>query len=127
MLYSFPSDEEADWELSSEYLADAVHSQDVELTEGQTPSPEPREVLWGVFERKGSTDECDVGMVSWKRVVVMVHWTSLQLSYTSVQRSFEGACTEERDDTHVLQFPDKFAPRRLHTRPYASTTCRPCT
>ena len=26
MLYSFPSDEEADWELSSEYLDDAAHT-----------------------------------------------------------------------------------------------------
>ena len=37
-------------------------------------------MLWGVFERKGSTDECNVGMVSRKRVVVMVHWASLPLS-----------------------------------------------
>jgi len=28
--------------------------------------------------------------------------------------------------THVLQFPERFTPRRLHTRPYASRKCLPC-
>jgi hypothetical protein len=28
--------------------------------------------------------------------------------------------------TYVLQFPERFTPRRLHTRPYASIKCLPC-
>lgn len=33
--------------------------------------------------------------------------------------------TVSEEVTHVLQFPDKFTPRKLQTRPYASTKWRP--
>lgn len=55
-------------------------------TESQPPTPQAREVVGGILKRERSPNEGNIGMISWKRVVIIVYWTSCTLSYQSEDR-----------------------------------------
>ena len=73
-------------------------------------------MLWCFVKRKWSVHECDTGRIIWEGIMCGPN------TYTVVS-SCVGYSTKRT--TYVLQFPDKFTPRRLQTRPKASIKCLP--
>ena len=90
-------------------------------------------MIRGLFKGKWSPDKRHIGMVVREAVVVVVRRPFqdearsefLRLRTTVIEPSSPFRGQTATLGTYVLQLPDRFTPRRLQTRPYASTKCRP--